>query len=630
MTTTLQKFIEHLDPKTLPRVLQIQSGYYGGPIREFNDSVCSLSTGEIVKIVGYKVKKVIAHIYNSGEYDETVDLPLNFPGLFKIMQDKTPYCSIEEIVKALHIGRTRFGHPGFYSHADLYVGTVTVCKKEEIVIKSVADINGVMSVNCESSLNAKCHCFALPLSLKGEFYEYKDEKIYTLKEIIDWKIPKSRKRTVILTDLRKAWDLTKLYPKFINGIMTLKPVYEVKAILEFGKDIINLLTDLDVEVLDITQDFDMKNFMQTLTTHDIFERTSNEFPMIAEILEGPVRNQTVHRILQHGKKIIIHTKYQADRIIATELKSGTTNRHFLIPSLYKGTFKRRPRFFPTVYDLHIANRDTDNLHVVATKSFQSSLKEFSSVSVGDQFQAKHFQCCEIISDGKTIMVDALVCAKMEGKYCVKSTLPLYVEGGFMEVVHDKKQYYISQLCKDFSFPVNVKVSVRDLFTLGEDIVASASVLQLEDAITDSYLLVSLLDNPKVVWELPVHRISLSVNPVGNFYGDTYFSPTRTHVEEISEEEYYLLRRYESDVLHPPPRPPKTPVNRFISDDPELSSSKQDMIPEVNSTHKVTEFVCSLQNNCEDTTECGMEENVNTIETGIPEETDSCHSQSETM
>ncbi|CAH2249697.1 THEMIS [Pelobates cultripes] len=603
MTTTLKKFIESLDPKTLPRVLQIQSGYYG-----VTDNECSISTGEVITVTGYKVQKVRAHIHSS-EYADTVELPLNFPGLFKIVPDKTSYYSIEEIVKALHVGHTRFGHPGFYSCSNLHVGTVTVCQNEEIIIKSVEDSNGVMSVNCEVFINGERQCFVLPLSYKGEFYEYKDEKIYTLKEITDWKIPKCRKRTVILTDLTKLLELTKLFPNASNAMMTLEPVYEIQALLEFGKDIINLLTDLDIEVLDITQKFDVEYFIQILTTHEIFERTSKEFPMIAEIIEGPLRSHTAYRLLQHGKKIIIHAKYQADRVIASELRSDTANKHFLIPSSYKGRFKRRPRFFPTVYDLNIANRETDNLHVVATKAFQSSHQEFSSVNVGDQFQAKHFQSCKIKSDGKTTIVDALVCAKMENKCCVKSTIPLYVEGGFMEVVHDKRQYYVSELCKDFQLPVNVKVSVRDLFTVAEDILAATSVLQLEEQITDSYLLVSLLDNPKEVWELPVHRVNLTVRLIGNFYGDTYFSPTRTNVEEINEEEYYMLRRYESHVHHPPPRPPKTPVNTSIIENSVISESNQDMISEPRSFNQV---VCSLQEKINDETlQQSTEKNIST-------------------
>ncbi|KAM8945534.1 protein THEMIS [Pelodytes ibericus] len=582
MATTLQKFIESLDPRTLPRVLEIQSGYYGGPLYDLSDGECSLSTGEVMKIIAYKVKKLLVHIHTNNEYDQLqppVELPLNFPGLFKIVPDKNPYFSIEEIVKALYVGQTQFGDLAFYSNTDLHIGKITICKNKEILMKSIEDVNGVMSVNCVAVLWEKPNSFVLPLSYTGEFYEYEDENIYTLKEILDCKIPKNRNRSVILSDLRETWDITNLYSNDFNGIIILKPVYEVQAVMEFGKDIINLLSDLDVEVLDVTEGYNMKYFIQTLTTHDIFERTTKEFPMMAEIMDGVSTNHTVYNLLKHGEKIIIHAKHQADRVIASELKSDSAKKHFLIPSSYKGKFKRRPRFFPTAYDLKIANLEMDDLHVVATKSFQSPHKEFSSVNVGDQFQVMHPQSCEIIRNGNITIVDALVCTKMENNCCVRATLPLYMEGGFMEVVHDKRQYYISELCKKFRLPVNVKVSVRDLFTMGEDILAKTSSLELEEQITDSYLLVSLIDSPKEVWELPVNRINISFHVTSSFYGDTYFSPTRTNTEEITEEEYYMVRRYENHVQYPPPRPPKTPLHTCIIDDPATSCSEKTQTPE---------------------------------------------------
>ncbi|XP_053316691.1 protein THEMIS [Spea bombifrons] len=577
MTTTLQKYIESLDPKTLPRVLQIQSGYYGGPLHELLESDSSLSAGEVIKVIGYKVKKVMTHIFTNDEYDELrprVELPLNFPGLFKIVPNKNPYLSIEEIVNALYIGRTRFGLPGFYSHTDLCMDDITIQKGQIFFVKSVEEVQGISSVTCRVDIHGQESSFSLPLSYKGEFFEYQDEHMYTLKEILDWKITKNRGRMVVLMDLKQAWDITKIYPSDFKGVMILEPVYEVQAVLEFGKDVINILSDLDVEVKDITQNFDMKYFIQTVdTTLGIFERTSTEFPMIVEIIGGPLGKQPPTNLLRHGKKMIIHAKGQELRVIASELRSNNTKKYFLVPSSYKGKFKRRPRFFTTVYDLNIANRCMDDLCVVATKTSQSSHEQFSSVCVGDQLQVKHLQSCEVIFDAKTTIVDALVCAKMEDKCCVKVTLPLYMEGNFMEVVHDNRQYYISELCKHFQFPVTIKVSVRDLFTVGEDVLARTSLLQLEEQITDSYLLVSFLDSPKEVWELPVNRLNLSLQVISKFYGDTYSSPTRTYIEEINEQDYYMLRRYENQVQLPPPRPPKTPVSASFK-------SKKIMTPEI--------------------------------------------------
>ncbi|KAG8444252.1 hypothetical protein GDO86_009437, partial [Hymenochirus boettgeri] len=562
MTTTLEKFIDTLDPQTLPRVLQIQSGYYyGGSVYELFGNECCVSTGDVIKIIGYKVKKVIVCIQNNNESDEALaamELPLDFPGLFTVVVDNNPYYSIEEIVRTLHVGPTRFGHLRFRIGSDLNVADITIRKDEEIMIRYVEEINGVMSVSCGVQIMGHFISFFLPLSCKGVFYECLDKNIYTLKEILDWKIPKKRKRGVILTEVMGCHKKN-FYQAGGQDIMNLKPVYEVQALMQYRKDIVCLLSDLDIEVVDITEHFDMSSFIQTLSIYDIFERTTNEFPIIAEIIEHSVAKYTYSNLLWPGKKIIIHTKYQADRIIASELRSDSPNKHFLIPTIYKGKFKRRPRFFPTVYDLNVAKRETDELHVVATKPFHSNRKEFSSVCVGDQFLVKQLQFCEIVYEGKITTVEALSFLKIQGKSREAVTIPLYVEGGFLEVIYDQRQYNMSELCKHFRFPLNVKVSVRDLFAIGEDIIASSSVLQLEEQITDSYLLVSPYDSLQNVWELPVHRINLSVHIIGSFQGETFCLPTKTNIEEISEEEYYMVRRYESQVQHPPPRPPKTPM-----------------------------------------------------------------------
>ncbi|XP_073483328.1 protein THEMIS [Aquarana catesbeiana] len=561
MTATLQKFFQALDLKTLPRILQIQSGFYHeGSIYELCGNECSLSTGDLIKVNGYRVKKVLAHLFTSNEYDmlPTMELPPDFPGIFKVVADKDPYHSVEEIVQTLHIGPTQFAHPCLYSSSVLHVGDLAIEKGTNIMFHSVDKVNGVMSAKCKVLLEGTLYSFSLPFSCTGEFFECQDERIYTLKEILDWKIQNNRARTVILQDIMEIGNSKQIYHAFINRMMLLSPVYEIQAQMQFG-GAINLLSDLDVEVLDITEHFNIKLFTEMLATQDVFDKTTNEFPFIAEIVEGPIKHCKSYSFLQGGKKIIVHGKYQADRVIASELRSDTQSRHFLIPANYKGKFKRRPRFFQTVYDLTIVKRETSELQVVATKTFNSLHNEFSSICVGDTFQVKKTQSCEITHEGKQTFVDALECTRIKDKNHETVKLPLYVEGGFIEVVQDDKQYYLSELCKHFTFPLNVKVSVRDLFTIGQDILASTALLKLEEQITDSYLLVSLYDHPEEVWELPVFRLNLTFQVLGNFKGKVFSVPTRTNTEEINEEEYYMARRYENNFQTPPPRPPKTPL-----------------------------------------------------------------------
>lgn len=113
------------------------------------------------------------------------------------------------------------------------------------------------------------------------------------------------------------------------------------------KDIVRILPSLDVEVKDITDNYDASWFLQLLSTQELFEMTSKDFPIVAEIIEAPQGNQLPGSILQPGKTIVIHKKCQASRILASEIRSNFPKRHFLIPTSYKGKFKRRPREFPT-------------------------------------------------------------------------------------------------------------------------------------------------------------------------------------------------------------------------------------------------------------------------------------------
>ncbi|XP_004469549.2 protein THEMIS [Dasypus novemcinctus] len=562
MALSLEEFIHSLDLRTLPRVLEIQSGIYSeGSVYEMFGNECCLSTGEVIKITGLKIKKIIAEICEHIEGCQSpkpFELPMNFPGLFKIVADKTPYLTMEEITRTIHIGPSRLGHPCFYHQKDIKPGNLIIKQGEQIMLNSVEELNGEMMVNCGVVRHHQNHSFTLPLSQEGEFYECEDEHIYTLKEIVEWKIPKNRTRTVKLTDFSNKWDSTNPFPKGFYGSLILKPVYEIQAVMKFRKDIVRILPSLDVEVKDITDSYDANWFLQLLSTEDLLEMTNKEFPIVAEVIEGPHGNELPRSILRPGKTIVIHKKYQSSRILASEIRSNFPKRHFLIPTSYKGKFKRRPREFPTVYDLEIAKSEKESLHVVATKAFLSPHDELSSISVGDQFLVHHSQTTEVLCEGIKTVVNILACEKILKKSYKAALLPLYVEGGFVEVIHDKKQYQISELCTQFCLPFNVKVSVRDL-SIQEDILAATPGLRLEENITDSYLLISDFANPRECWEIPLGRLNMTVQLVSNFFRETGSFPVRTLVEEITEEQYYMMRRYESSFLHPPPRPPKHPT-----------------------------------------------------------------------
>uniref|UniRef100_A0A493SUF5 Thymocyte selection associated n=1 Tax=Anas platyrhynchos platyrhynchos TaxID=8840 RepID=A0A493SUF5_ANAPP len=555
MACTLEKFIHSLDPRALPRVLQIQSGiYFQGSIYEMFGNECCLSTGEVIKVTGFKINKLIASICENNEdsqFSAKVELPLNFPGLYKVVADKTPYISIEEITRKVAIGSTRFGHPCFYSSEDIKLANLTI--KQE-----------------------------------GTFYECEDDQIYTLKEIAEWKIPRCRNRIVKLSNTLHSWDSSNPLPDNFDGCLILTPVYEVQAVMKFRKDIVHILSDLDVEVKDITDCYDISSFLQPLSLEDVFERTTMEFPMVAEVMEGPLGRQKPYNLLHIGKEIVIYKKYQATRVLASEIRSDSPKRHFLIPMTYKGKFKRRPREFPTAYDLEIARSEREQLHVVATKAFDSPHAELFSVSVGDQFLVQQRQTSEVLYEGRKKVIDVLACEQILSDTYKEVLLPMYMEGGFVEVIHDKKQYQLSEICKEFRLPFNVKVSVRDL-SIKEDVLAAVPGLQLEEEITDSYLLISSASSPVESWEIPVYRLNMSVHLLSKDVQAVLPPMTKTTVEEISEEEYYMVRRFENQTLHPPPRPPKKPA--ALAPKPVSTVSKQ----------VISDVLQATKNFCVDTT-----------------------------
>ena len=325
---------------------------------------------------------------------------------------------------------------------------------------------------------------------------------------------------------------------------------------------------LDVEVVDVTEQHDSAVFAQPLSLMEVYKKPAEAFPVVAEVIASPVHVAEELSFISHSKQIVIHRAFEAKRVIASEIRRGK-QRRFLVPITYKGRFKRHPREFPTAYDLGMAQSSTEQLHVVATRAFESDgFQGQSPVQVGDQFLIKKRASSSSSSsssssissggseNGVDKMSDALACFKFEGKNHEAVQIPMYHEGCFIEVVHDKQQYTIADICRRFPLPFNIKVSVRDLL-VKEDILAGASGLQVEEELTDPHLLVSTLDLSEC-WEVPVSRTNVTVQLQQRWQGLASGAEPTGHavVEEIGEDSYYTLRRYAAANLQPPPRPPK--------------------------------------------------------------------------
>ncbi|KAG7461019.1 hypothetical protein MATL_G00205140 [Megalops atlanticus] len=558
MAMTLDEFTRSVDTRSLPRVLQIQSGiYFQGSVYEMFGSECCLSNGEILKIIGVSVSKLTAEIHPDGSNSVTVTLPLDYPGLFRIVADKRPYLTMGEIAESLRISSDRLGQPVFRCSCDVQLTDRTIKEGESFTLKGLKTDSGEGSVDCEYVIQRDPkHRFTLKLSQQGEFYECEDDQFYTLKEIVEWKIPKGRKRTV---NLAKSLPMMERcfceIPENYSGELILTPIYELQAVMKYRKDIVHIPSNLDVEVIDVTGQCDADSFVQLLSLSDISKKPSEEFPLVAEITERPWQLQKELQFLLNCKQVIIHGAPQAKRILASEIRTDG-QRRFLVPMSYRGRFKRRPRVFPTAYDLEVAKRDKEQLHVVATRAFESRYEGLSTVLVGDQFLVQRRETSEVIYGGTRKMVEALACEKIEGKNYMSVLIPMCLDGGFVEVIHDKKQYTISEICQQFHLPFNVKVAVRDL-SVAEDGLAIVPGLHLEEEITDSYVVISTMDQSEC-WEVPVNRTCMTVQVLHRMPEPSQAPDARCAVEEIGEDCYYALRRYASATIVPPPRPPKKP------------------------------------------------------------------------
>lgn len=148
------------------------------------------------------------------------------------MADKTPYLNVEEIVNKVWIGPAQQEQPCFCCSKDIQVENLTIKQGEKIVFMSVEDHNETLTVNCETKRNGQVHAFLLPRSQEGDFYECQDDRIYTLEEIAQWKIPKSRTRRALFLNTGDAGQSPELLPKSFGSCVILEAVYEVHAVMK--------------------------------------------------------------------------------------------------------------------------------------------------------------------------------------------------------------------------------------------------------------------------------------------------------------------------------------------------------------------------------------------------------------
>uniref|UniRef100_A0A8C6E407 CABIT domain-containing protein n=1 Tax=Moschus moschiferus TaxID=68415 RepID=A0A8C6E407_MOSMO len=364
------------------------------------------------------------------------------------------------------------------------------------------------------------------------------------------------------------------------------PQYEVEAIMHLRRTIVKIPSTLEVDVEDVTASSRHIHFIQPLLLSEALAR-GGPFPLATEILEVPEGSPNFLSpwlsSLQKGQRLCLHGVASPPWRFLASTRGRKVPRHFMISSAYQGKLRRRPREFPTAYDLLGALQPGQPLRVVTTKDCEGDELEnlgFASLAVGDRL--------EVLGSGQALGqherdIDVLVCQRLgeqageeeagedeEVEDQEQILLPLYFSGGFVEELSDARRYSLQDLTTQFSLPCEVKVVAKDP-RHPADPLPSFPGLQLEEKILEPFLVVSLDSDPEMCFEIPPRWLDLTVMEVEELPGQLSGALPTATVEELTEAFYYRLRKlpaFESQA--PPPRPPKS---QGLSEQKQMSQEK---------------------------------------------------------
>ncbi|XP_067386849.1 protein THEMIS2 [Emydura macquarii macquarii] len=539
---SFQEYICSLDLASLPRVLKICSGvYFQGSVYEISGTECCLSTGDLVKVINLCLQKVICEDPETGQ---TMELPLDFPGHFQPSREKLPRTSLKVLTsnRPAELQDVPFS---FTSAADLTVDGQVVPKGQPISLLSVTKHQGQKFASCTTTGQDGQQSLCIPFSLQGQFYECGGQQHYTLSQVLQ---SEGLKRQRLKCSA------------FGERSLLLCPVYEVQAIMHMRKEVVRIPSTLEVDVEDVTAVSQHVHFIKPLMLSEVLG-LEGPFLTQAEILEGPehppiFENDWIPR-LQKWQKIQIHGKSCAWRILASSSKSKRGSRHFLLSSTYEGRFRRRPREFPTVFDLAGSLGTGKGLHVVVTKDCENSEEDLPSLCVGDRLEVLHLAKTQVHRQAEHRSIDVLLCNRSNGEdeENEQLLLPLHLEGGFVEEVSDSRRYSLTQIVEQFQLPCEVKVATKDP-SLANDILGSFSALRLEAQISEPFLEISLCEEPAESFAIPPQWLDLSLFFTEEPAPQQTPLTDRSKVEELTDAFYYHLRMLMPSNAEPPPRPPK--------------------------------------------------------------------------
>ncbi|KAF4088059.1 hypothetical protein AMELA_G00078370 [Ameiurus melas] len=559
---SLQEYMNNVDHSSLPRILQVCSGvYFQGSVYEISGSEVCLSTGDLVKITSFELLSVSCEDISN---NTTFELPLQHSGLFTLIPEDLPYSTIEEIAGLLPVGVDAFGSFTFFSKNEINVENLTVPAGTEMTVLSV-ELN-----NCGESFT-RCRLIGqqeasaevyIPFSCHGEFYECQNDRDYSLHEIMySARLCKRR--------------FCKAKPTKCGGPLFFSPIYQIQGIMHMRKNIVKFPSSLEVDVIDVTEQCKHLTFVTPLSLAEVATQPNEAFPTMAEILEEPEANGLFRcswfKELQKGKHLLLHGCNKTHMVLACTPKGRKAQQYFLLSQGYGGQIRRRAREFSSVYEVYVAFSHSPGLRISVTKHCEEVEEEgVPALSVGEQLEVLRLQTANRSGDelGAPPSVDSLICkliededdddddnqSDKESEIC----LPLFTPANFVEKLSDKKKYGLAELCKNFSFPLDVKVVNHDK-TLEKDPLAGLAALRLEDALEETTVLASLPNTPEQCFELPVRWLKMSFSFISDPIPLPDCENPEVHLQtvtEVTENFYHEYHKLTEKPMAPPPRPPK--------------------------------------------------------------------------
>ncbi|XP_055066653.2 protein THEMIS2 [Misgurnus anguillicaudatus] len=584
----LQDFIRCLDEQSLPRILQICSGvYFQGSVYELSGSEVCLSTGDLVKVIGLNALSVFCEEIATGN---SFELSAEYSGQFTLIAEDLPYNTIEEIVGLCPIGVDACGSFSFKSRNKLNVENFTVPAEEPLtlILIEVAE-DGTRQARCQlTGQNMVSAEILLPLSLKGEFYECECDRGYSLQEIMTSARLKTRR-------------FRSTHAKNIGGPIIFSPVYEIKAIMHMRKDIVKFPSTLEVDVQDVTEQFEDLVFITPLSIAEVASQPQESFPTMAEILEGPGGNAFFKcnwiQELYKDRHLVLHGLGHTQMVLASTPKGRKEKKYFLISQGYSGRMRRKAREFVSVYELYLASCQCPGLKVSVTRHCEAVEEEgIPALSVGDQLEVLD----RTVNSPGTQSIQNLICKRTtevddeddedEEDDSEELSLPLFMAGHFMEKLTDNKKYNLKDLINK-SLPIDIKVVTRDK-ELETDPLVGLTSLKLEETFLETVVLISLPNKPDWCFELPVRWLQMSLCFTSEPLPWPDSGSPKLYVEtvtEVTENFYHEYHKATNKVEEPPPRPPKRKPSTTAV--PKKSSKSKSGLPKKGS--KVTEQLENL-------------------------------------